>query len=153
LASDATLRPVTRAGFNPVVDNVFTPIAMLAMRISPRHIAGPAGRFYFWGLRTFSRPPYGTRLRLEAEGLYRDRPARAAITLAHPDGYAFTAIPVVASLLQWLDGDRRPGLWLQAEYVEPLRFLRDLERLGIGVVIEDEASVLGAWETSDIMRS
>ena len=46
----------------------------------------------------------------------------------------FTAIPVVACLLQYLDGSiRKPGLWLQANIVEPNRFMEDMKRMGIDV--------------------
>jgi saccharopine dehydrogenase (NAD+, L-lysine-forming) len=42
----------------------------------------------------------------------------------------------VACLLQYLDGSiRKPGLWLQANLVEPNRLLKDLERLGVAVEI------------------
>ena len=48
-----------------------------------------------------------------------------------------TAVPVVACLLQYLDGScRRPGLWCQANIVDPERLLRDIERLGVAVQID-----------------
>jgi hypothetical protein len=56
------------------------------------------------------------------------------VTLSHPDGYQFTAIPVAACLLQYLDGSiRKPGLWTQANLVDPARFFRDVERMGVAV--------------------
>ena len=59
------------------------------------------------------------------------------ITLYHKDGYMFTAIPVVACLLQYLDGSiKKPGLWTQANIVEPDRLLSDMERMGIEVKIQ-----------------
>ena len=62
------------------------------------------------------------------------QPKRFDLTLSHADGYWFTAIPVVASLLQVLDGSaRRPGLWFQASIVEPQRLLHDMQRMGIEI--------------------
>ena len=54
--------------------------------------------------------------------------------LYHEDGYAFTAIPAAACLLQILDQtSRRPGLWLQALIVDPDRLMVDMERMGIQI--------------------
>jgi hypothetical protein len=37
-------------------------------------------------------------------------------------------------MLQYLDGSiAAPGLWLQATVVEPGRFMRDMQRMGITV--------------------
>jgi saccharopine dehydrogenase (NAD+, L-lysine-forming) len=55
-----------------------------------------------------------------------------------------TAIPVIACLLQYLDGSlRKPGLWTQANIVEPNRLMTDMERLGVDVRIEGD---IGAGE-------
>ena len=61
--------------------------------------------------------------------------APSATALRHPDGYQFTAIPCVATLLQVLDGSaRRPGLWMQAHLAEPTRLLRDMQCMGVEIV-------------------
>jgi len=58
------------------------------------------------------------------------------VTAYHPDGYELTAIPTAACLLQYLDGTiRKPGLWLQANIVEPTRFMRDIQRMGVEIQI------------------
>ena len=121
-------------GFNWFVDMLVLPLAMVTMRVAPTRALDPMARLLLWGLQRFSRPPYGTVLRLEASGQVKGQPKQYNLTLSHPDGYWFTAIPVVACLLQVLDGSvRQPGLWFQAEIVEPARLLRDMQRMGIQI--------------------
>lgn len=121
-------------GFNWFVDWVVMPIAMLAMRIAPKAAIQPIGRWMLWGLQTFSRPPYGTRLKVECKGEKNGHKKEMQVIISHSDGYLFTAIPVAACLLQYLDGSiAKPGLWLQAQLVEPNRFMQDMQRMGISV--------------------
>jgi saccharopine dehydrogenase (NAD+, L-lysine-forming) len=121
-------------GFNPVVDWTIMPLALAAASLWRERAVTPLARLMHWGLKRFSRPPYGTLLKLEARGLRRGREERLELTLAHPDGYFFTAVPVVACLLQYLDGAiQRPGLWFQAQVVEPERLLADMQRMGIAI--------------------
>jgi hypothetical protein len=57
-------------------------------------------------------------------------------TIFIPGGYVLTAVPVVACLLQYLNGScRRPGVWRQAAIVDPERLLQDIERMGVSVEI------------------
>jgi saccharopine dehydrogenase (NAD+, L-lysine-forming) len=112
-------------GFNWFTDWFALPAAAVAARISPA--AGRAlSHVLLWSLRAFSKPPYGTVLRLECDGGH--------LSLYHADGYVFTAVPIAACVLQWLDGGiRRPGVHMMAHVVDPARLLRDMERLGIQV--------------------
>jgi hypothetical protein len=124
-------------GFNWFVDWLVLPLAMVGLRFWSQGALSPLARLMNWGLRSFSKPPFGLVMRLEAQGSQAGEPRALAISLCHPDGYLFTAIPVVACLLQYLDGSiRKPGLWTQANLVEPLRFVRDLQRMGIEVRVE-----------------
>jgi saccharopine dehydrogenase (NAD+, L-lysine-forming) len=112
-------------GFNWFTDWFVLPAAAVAARISPA-AARQMSHVLAWSLRTFSKPPYGTILRLECDGGW--------LSLYHADGYVFTAVPVAACVLQWLDGTiRRPGVHMMAHAVDPARLLRDMERLGIEV--------------------
>ena len=125
-------------GFNPVVDFLLMPVGMAMLKLAPRR--GPAwfGKLMHWGLREFTRPPYGTLLRLDAEGTKSGRRATLVVEVAHADGYLLTAAPMVACLLQMLDGSaRRPGLYLQALLVDPARLLKDMRAMGVEVLVRE----------------
>ena len=126
-------------GFGWLPDYVVLPLVMIGMKLAPRLLEGPLSRLLAWSLRRTSKPPFATLLQLEAEGEDEaGEPKRLWLRLSHADGYDFTAIPVVACLLQWLEGGaRRPGLATMGNIVEPLRFVADLERLGVGVECQE----------------
>ncbi len=185
-------------GFNPVVDYVIVPVVMGLLAVAPRRGLAPAGRLMAWGLRRFSRPPFGTLLRLEASGVAdgvgaqvtggaepetaggvgaqvtggaepetaggAEPEAAASAALAgaaptltveiyHDDGYVLTAAPMVACLLQLLDGSvRQPGLHFQALLMEPARALADLELLGIEVTVVEDGEPRGDGNRGDTPR-
>ena len=120
-------------GFNWFTDWFIMPIVALGVKISAKW-KRPLGRLLLWSLRKFSRPPYGTVLRMEACGTKHGDPYALDVQMTHEDGYVFTAIPAVACLLQMLDGSiRQPGLHWQGLLVEPERFLADMARMGIDI--------------------
>lgn len=123
-------------GFNWMTDIFVIPINLILLKLMPKKSVKLATHLLKWSLKTFSKPPSGTVLLLEANGLKAGKPATVRIKLSHEDGYVLTAVPVVACLLQYLEGYiRRPGLWFQANIVESQRMLQDMERMGIKVEI------------------
>jgi saccharopine dehydrogenase (NAD+, L-lysine-forming) len=121
-------------GFNWFTDWVVSPLVMLGLKLAPDRSRQPLARLFRWSLNTFSRPPYGTMLKVEARGQKGGQEKVMELSLYHPDGYVFTAVPAVATLLQLLDASaHKPGLYLQAHFVEPERLIRDLARLGIEI--------------------
>ena len=122
------------AGFHKFVDMVVMPFILLMVKLFPNSMQKPMAKIMFWSLKTFSKPPYATIMKLEATGEKEGQPKKLEVQLYHEDGYWFTAIPVVACLLQYLEGViRKPGLWTMGNLVEPHRLMKDMERMGIEV--------------------
>ena len=122
------------AGFNWMTDYVIMPIAFAAFKVFKEQAKQPMGHLLKWGLKNFSRPPFGAVLQLEAEGITDGQRRRFHMRLIHEDAYVLTAIPTVACLLQYLnDSSPHPGVWFQANWVDPIQFFKDIERLGVHV--------------------
>lgn len=118
-------------GFNWFVDYMVLPPAFLAMKLSPGLGQRVFSRLMLFGVKRFSRPPYSTILKLDAVGMKDGRRRELIATVSHRDGYILTAFCVVASLMQYLDGNiRKPGLQMQATIADPARMLNDLAAMG-----------------------
>ena len=129
------------AGFNWFVDWIIFPVVMLGLKLWPGRAVKSMGKLMFWGMKTFSAPPYGIALQAEASGEKDGETKKIEVSLYHQDGYMFTAIPVVACLKQYLDGSiKKPGLWMMGHLVDPARLMKDMERLGIKVQVKDNHS-------------
>jgi len=114
-----------------VTDWVIMPITWIWLKIMP-HAVRPIGKFLWWGMGTFHKPPYRVELQVQASGLRDGLPVKVQASVAHSDGYELTAIPVVATLLQCLDGSaRKPGLWMMGHLVEPVRLMKDMQNMGV----------------------
>ena len=85
-----------------------------------------------WWAMGRSKPPYKVVLKVEAAGQLRGKPVQVEASIEHEDGYELTAIPVVALLKQY-DQIRKPGLHMIGYLVEPERFFRDMEGMGVRV--------------------
>lgn len=56
------------------------------------------------------------------------------MSLFHKNSYALAGAAVVAGLFQYLDGvGAEPGLHFMGHEVDPERFLKDMERMGVCV--------------------
>lgn len=114
-----------------MLDWVVMPITWAWLKVAPNAVR-PIGKLLWWGMGTFHKPPYRVELQVQAAGLKDGRSVTIQATVAHPDGYELTAVPVVATLLQYLDGSaRRPGLWMMGHLVDPPRLMKDMEEMGI----------------------
>ena len=124
------------SGSNWLTDLVITPIVMLGLKITSKHLMTPLGKLMWWGMQQ-SPPPFVVALKVEAKGLKNGQPVSVQTRIEHADGYELTAIPVVAYLLQYLDGfARQPGLHLMGQLVEPNRLFEDMLSMGIKIVEE-----------------
>ncbi|MBK8053103.1 MAG: saccharopine dehydrogenase NADP-binding domain-containing protein [Saprospiraceae bacterium] len=125
------------AGFNWIVDYIIVPLSMMLAKVRKGLGTRFLTRLLLWGCRTFSKPPFGVLFKVEAEGIKDGHFRKVEIIASHADVYAFTAIPTVACILQYLEGGiRKPGLWLMGQVVEPQRLIKDMERMGVNVVID-----------------
>ncbi len=122
------------AGFNWFVDWILSPVIILSVLVAQKAAIAPMGKLLFWGMKRFARPPYGTQLVADAQGMKENSQWSASVTLQHDDAYFLTAAPVVALLKQYLDGGiRRPGLWMMGQIADPARLIRQMSEMGIRV--------------------
>ena len=129
------------SGFGGFIDFVIFPAVMVLLKLAPEKALHLAAKWLYWGLRTFSHPPYRSLLLLEATGMKSGKPHHLRMTVSHENAYWLTAAPVVACLCQLLEKSPEPsGLWCQAEYVDTERFFADIQRFGIDINIEFEHS-------------
>lgn len=124
------------AGFNWFVDMLLMPFGLLWMKIFKEFGVKTIANLMFGSFERSSKPPFITIVRLAAEGLLNGNPEKYKLKLSHEDGYWFTAIPVVACLIQYSEGILpRNGLYCMGNIVEPQKLLKDIEEMGI--IIEE----------------
>jgi len=115
-----------------LLDWVIDMVVMLGLKIAPKRSVRPLGKLLWWGMMNLPKPPYRVELQVQASGLKNGKQAQVRASIAHADGYELTAIPVVALLLQYLEGSaRRPGLWMMGHLAEPVRLMKDMEKMGV----------------------
>jgi len=126
------------AGFNPITDYIVFPILFVLLKIFPVIFLNPLSKLLLWSLKKFSKPPYKIIMKIIGSGLIKGEFVQKEMIVSHTDGSYFTAVAVVACLLQYLENsESKFGLHLQAIFVEPKRFFSDLVRLGIKIEKND----------------
>jgi hypothetical protein len=122
------------SGPNWFTDLIITPLVFVGLKIAPKRGRHPLGRLMWWGMGK-SKPPHVVALKVEAKGQFNGNQAQAQARIAHPDGYELTAIPVVAYLLQYLDGTaRKDGVHMMGYIAEPVRLFKDMQKMGVQVI-------------------
>ncbi|NOZ74662.1 MAG: NAD(P)H-binding protein [FCB group bacterium] len=120
------------AGFHWTIDYFIFPLVFAGLKLLPEKFHLALAHFFFRRLKAVSKPPFFTTLKLEAKGIKDGIPGARVLQLSHEDGYWFTAIPVAAAVMQWID-HRDPGLHFMGQYVEPDSLLKQMETFGIHI--------------------
>jgi saccharopine dehydrogenase (NAD+, L-lysine-forming) len=122
------------AGSNWFTDLIITPLVLVGLKLAPKRGLRPLGKLMWWGMGK-SKPPHVVALNVAAKGQLNGNQAEVHARIAHPDGYELTAIPVVAYLLQYLDGTaRKNGVHMMGHIVEPARLFNDMQKMGAQVI-------------------
>lgn len=125
------------AGFNRITDYIITPTVFMMAKLFGNRFKNQMSNLFYWSLKSFTKPPYGAVLELEATGEVNGESKSFYMRLYHEDPYFLTAAPAVACLLQYLKGTaKKTGLWFQANLVEPTQFFEDIERFGVEISIK-----------------
>lgn len=119
------------SGFGPAIDYVALPMAMLASRLPPLRRGAAAA--FFAALKRWTRHDQWTVLVCDGRGTLDGTSLIARLRISHEDPYELTAIAATSCILGMTCGERRPGLFPQALYVEPGPFLENLRGMGVGI--------------------
>ncbi|MEW6401421.1 MAG: saccharopine dehydrogenase NADP-binding domain-containing protein [Chloroflexota bacterium] len=118
------------SGTNWFVDMIVTPLIVIGLKIAPTRGIRPLGKLMWWGIMNLSKPPYRVVLKVDAQGQRNGQQVEVHARCEHEDGYELTAIPVVATLMQY-EKVRRPGLHMMGQIVEPDQLFKDMEGMGV----------------------
>jgi saccharopine dehydrogenase (NAD+, L-lysine-forming) len=125
------------AGLNWFVDYLVTPLSFALGKVKRGLGREKLAQLMIWGSKRFKPEGEAVALVLEAEGEKEGKGVTVRMKAGHDDVYEFTAMPVAAFLLQYLDGSaRKPGLAMMGHLVDPKRFVEDLERMGAEVEVD-----------------
>ncbi len=119
------------SGFDWFTDYIVTPLLLLSGKMCSLEKLSSLIKLFKWSITTFSKTPYKIILQLKAEGKLNQDKKKMLINVSHEDGYYLTAASVFACIHQYFDDNKHePGLYNQANYVEPKKFLNELNDLG-----------------------
>jgi saccharopine dehydrogenase (NAD+, L-lysine-forming) len=128
------------AGFNWFADYFVFPLAFILFAFKKglgRHLIAKLFTFSFNHISGDAR---GVSLVVEAEGMNNGRTRKFRLAAEHNDAYAFTVIPIIACVKQYLRGDLKSGLWMMGHLVDPDRLIQDMEAMGIAITAYSVAS-------------
>ena len=124
------------AGMNPVTDLVLLIWVVLGLYKFDWGLRLGA-KLGLWTVKKFTKPPYTTTLLMEAIGKVKKHNEKMRITISHENGFVATAIAAVAGVLQLLDESiNEPGVTIMGHGVNPDRYLEDIQRLGMNVLVQ-----------------
>lgn len=133
-------------GFGRPIDLVVMPACLLALKFWPGQ-SNRIGRAFLGAMKRWAPKTRWAILDLEARGQRDNRSTQVSMRVAHEDAYELTALAVVATLVQYRQQPRRPGLWTQAEFVDPSACLEFLRAHGVQVGVQSsdglQAQLLG----------
>ena len=119
-------------GMDWFTNYVTFPLGMILFKATPGLASKIMGDIFEYGAKKFSKPPFRVILELGAEGILAGGIKKYKLAIGHVDGYELTALPVVACLLQYLQGILPPaGLYFQANVIEPVAFFNYLREKGM----------------------
>lgn len=122
-----------QGSLNPVTNSILLLWQIFSLLQSER-LAKLATRLLLWSIRHFTRPPFGIVQRIVAEGMKNGRSHQFSLTLSQTDMYLATAIPVVATAKQILEGAiSKIGPQFMGHAVQPEQFLIEMKRLGMKI--------------------
>ncbi len=117
------------AGGGLLADSL-TMLVLLGLKIAPKRGLKPMGKLMWWIMTKLPKPPYRVVLAVEAKGKLNGKLVEVRVRSEHEDGYEFTAIPVVAFLMQY-NQVRRLGLHMMGHLAEPDRLFQDMQQMGV----------------------
>ena len=122
-------------GFGGPIDFAVMPACLLALKLAPGQ-SNRIGRAFLGAMKRWAPGDQWAMLDLEARGRRESRVTRVNMRIAHRDAYELTALAVVAMLVQYRQQERRPGLWTQAEFLNPGACLEFLKAQGVEVAVK-----------------
>ncbi len=124
------------SGFNGISDAVVMPICFELIKRFPKakKLHDMLGKLFFWSLKRFSKPPFGTIIQVNGSGFNQSgKDKHVCLRVYHDDAYALTGASTVACLFEYLDGnfeDLRGEIHLQGNIVNPDGFIQTLQDMG-----------------------